>query len=263
MNIVKFKEEFVTIEYLYYVIELVEGMDLFKYVSENDYLGEEEAGFIMSEILLAVKYLNNVGIVHRDLKPENIMLKIDKNKPNARASEVKIIDFGFAIYVREAGVSVKGCGTYNYVAPEVFSQKPYTFKTDIFSLGVILYFMLKGELPFNHPIREIVVKNILKGTFNVDMAVDEHFMNISEDAKDLIKKMLITKSVDRIDIDSTLEHPWIVKHRRRKNSSQVNGGQMNNKLDSPRDSLEVNHSILKAEASAFKKTENKENAKIS
>lgn len=212
-NIVRFKEEFVTYEYLYYVIELVDGMDLYQYISQQETLEEAEAATIMGEILQAVKYLNNVGIVHRDLKPENIMLRVDKSTQRQQAADVKIIDFGFAMYLKEANVS-SCCGTINYVAPEVFLGRPYNAKTDIFSLGVILFFMLRGELPFSHPVKEVVIKNIIKGNYNID--TDEFFLSVSDDAKDLIKGMLQTKVSDRLDIDACLEHPFIVKHRRKK-----------------------------------------------
>lgn len=217
-NIVKFKEEFVTIEYLYYVIELVDGMDLFKYVSDKEYLNEHEAGIIMGEILLAVKYLTNVGIVHRDLKPENIMLKIDRKGVQKEPLEVKIIDFGFAMYIKELNATGQCCGTINYVAPEIFQGRPYNFKTDIFSLGVILYFMIRGELPFAHAMKDIVIKNIIRGNFSFDN--DEFFLKISHDVKDLISKMLQSKVSERIDIDEALEHPWIVKHQRHRSWNQ-------------------------------------------
>ena len=242
-NIVKFKEEFVTIEYLYYVIELVDGMDLLNYVSQKQYLSEAEAGFIMGEILQAIKYLKNVGIVHRDLKPENIMLKIDKNVSENQATEVKIIDFGFAMYIREIGMTGQCCGTINYVAPEIFMRKPYTFKTDIFSLGVILYFMIRGELPFFHPLKEVVIKNILRGNYSFDN--DEFFLGISEEVKDLISRMLEIKPDERIDIDAALEHPWIVLHTKRKASKShtVISSIANYKIDSPRKLSEVNINI--------------------
>lgn len=216
-NIVRFKEEFATYEYLYYVIELVDGMDLYQYISQRESLEEAEASVIMGEILQAVKYLNNVGIVHRDLKPENIMLRVDKSAPGQQAADVKIIDFGFAMYLKEANVS-SCCGTINYVAPEVFMGKPYNAKTDIFSLGVILFFMLRGELPFSHPVKEVVIKNIIKGNYNMD--TDEFFLKVSEDAKHLIKGMLETRLSDRFDIDDCLEHPFIAKHRRKKRMTQ-------------------------------------------
>lgn len=212
-NIVKFKEEFVTHEYLYYVIEFVDGMDLFQYVNQYEHLSESEAAFIMGELFQAVKYLNNVGIVHRDLKPENIMLRIDKDDPKQPATDVKLIDFGFAMYLKEAACS-QCCGTINYVAPEIFLGKPYNPKTDIFSLGVILFFMIRGELPFSHQVKEVVIRNIIKENYELDS--DEFFLNVSEDCKDLIRRMLKAKPVDRIDIDSCLDHPWILQHRRRK-----------------------------------------------
>lgn len=209
-NIIQFKEEFVTHEYLYYVIEYIDGMDLFQYVNQNDYLTEEIAGYIMSEILNAIKYLNKVGIVHRDLKPENIMIKLDKVDSLQPVTDVKLIDFGFAMYLKEAACS-QCCGTINYVAPEIFLGRPYNAKTDIFSLGVILFFMIRGELPFSHQIKEVVVRNIVKGNYEMDS--DEFFLGVSEDCKDLIRKMLQLKVADRIDVDGCMEHPWIVSHR--------------------------------------------------
>ena len=94
---------------------------------------------IMRKLIRAVQYIHEVGIIHRDLKPENVLIQIDKNTD--QVDGVKIIDFGFAIQVNPQDVLYEGCGTPNYVAPEVLQGKGYDKRSDIFSLGSILYFM--------------------------------------------------------------------------------------------------------------------------
>lgn len=105
----------------------------------------------MKKIFLGLKYLHEKGVCHRDLKPENFLFS-----SNSEGSEIKIIDFGLSRYLDEISEESDGifgselqtvCGTANYLAPEVIKGK-YDKRCDIWSLGVLLYFLLSGELPF-------------------------------------------------------------------------------------------------------------------
>lgn len=205
-NIIKFHESFETYDYMIYVIELVRGCDLFKFVTDQDYLEEREASFILKKVLSALSYIHMVGLVHRDLKPENIMVIADESNKN-KALDIKIIDFGFAAYLEELTDKSTACGTLNYVAPEVYHTQKYQFVTDVFSVGVILYFMVRGELPFNSEVPDILVANICAGTYNMDN--DDHFLNISDQCKDLIQKMLVVDPNQRITVIEALAHPFV------------------------------------------------------
>lgn len=98
------------------------------------------------------------------------------------------------------------CGTLHYVAPEVLSKVPYTYKCDFWSLGVVLYVLLCGYLPFYHERRNITVKLVRKGEFDFD---DEEWRDISDDAKDLIRCLLNKDVSARIDGPGIMEHPFI------------------------------------------------------
>ena len=205
-NIIKFHEAFTTFDYQIYVIEYVKGHDLFKHVVEKEFLEEVEASFIIKKILQALQYLHLVGLVHRDLKPENIMVVVDE-KNSKKVKDIKLIDFGFSAYLEDVEKECTPCGTLNYVAPEVYMHQVYNMVTDVFAVGVILYFMVKGELPFNSDIPEILMNQIING--NYSMENDEHFLNVSPACKDLIAKMLETDPKKRITVLEALKHPFI------------------------------------------------------
>lgn len=205
-NIIKFHESFETFDYIIYVIELVKGVDLFKHVTDQEFLEETEASFILRKMLDALAYLHAVGLIHRDLKPENIMVILDEGGA-ARATNIKIIDFGFAAYLEDLTEDMNACGTLNYVAPEIYQSQKYSFVSDVFAVGVILYFMIRGELPFNSDVQDILIGNIVNGDYKIDE--DDHFLNISPDCKDLIRKMLETDPAKRASVLECLAHPFV------------------------------------------------------
>lgn len=103
---------------------------------------EDEARFFAGEIFLAIEYLHNKNIMYRDLKPENVLLGVD--------GHIKITDFGISkVFAKNANViAYSMCGTPEYIAPEVLKQKGYTFSSDWFSFGALVYDMLTGKPPF-------------------------------------------------------------------------------------------------------------------
>ena len=205
-NIIKFHESFETFDNFIYVIELVKGDDLFKHVVDKEFLEETEASQILYKILQACHYLHIVGLVHRDLKPENIMVITDDSEEKL-AMNIKIIDFGFSAYLEDLNEKSTCCGTLNYVAPEIYLSQKFSFSSDVFALGVILYFMIKGELPFNNEVPEILIGNIVNGNYSMDN--DDHFLNVSTECKDLIKRMLEVDPEKRIKVLEALAHPFI------------------------------------------------------
>lgn len=138
----RYYETYETKDTIYIICEYLKDGQLFDYILEKKYLEEEEASYILKQLLDTVKYLHNSGIIHRDLKPENILIeKIEDNGPKkGRIGKIKIIDFGFACYLSDEEKMMELVGTPNYVAPEVYLGE-YNQAADVFSLGVILYFM--------------------------------------------------------------------------------------------------------------------------
>jgi len=202
-NIIKLIDTVESKTHIYIITEIVKDGDLFDYIVNQEYVEEYDASFVMKQLLISVYYLHSIGIIHRDIKPENILVSMDNHE---QIKEVKIIDFGFAKLMNDDARLSETCGTPNYVAPEILRNCGYDKSADIWSLGVIMYLMVRGLLPFDaHDQNEILV-NTLKASVPLE---DEHWANVSPDAKDLIKKLLCKDCPNRIDIPTALKHPWI------------------------------------------------------
>ena len=141
-NIVKYYETYDDEKYLYLVMEYCSGGELFEKIArkKNQVFGEGEAAEIMKKLLRAINHCNSVGVVHRDIKPENIMY--------GRDGEVKLIDFGISRQVDNSLQRLSTiAGTPFYMAPEILDGQ-YNSMCDIWSLGVLLYVLVSGYLPF-------------------------------------------------------------------------------------------------------------------
>ncbi|OHS96326.1 CAMK family protein kinase [Tritrichomonas foetus] len=195
-NIVKCYEIFEDSEYFYFVLELVQGQTLLDYINSKSGLGEIEAATIFNEILKAFKYLHHdKHIIHRDIKLENIMFI----PPNT----VKIIDFGFARKLHDCSeICSTMCGSLMYTSPEMIRDRIYTMSTDVWSLGICLYGMVCGTLPF----KDESMINLM------DMIVNrqpEFPINLSKIFCDLIGKMLEKDPLQRISLNDVKIHPWM------------------------------------------------------
>lgn len=137
-NIIKFHDHYEDYTKTYYVFELVEGGDLLEHVLNKGHLSEPEAKLIFKQLLRVLRYLHRNNILHRDLKPENILLRFDVL---GNVKQIKLIDFGFATFFSKDDLPCLSCGTLNYAAPEVLVGEEYDESSDLFSCGVILYFM--------------------------------------------------------------------------------------------------------------------------
>ncbi len=132
---------------IHFVLQLIDGGDLFDHIihSPKRKLNDNEAMDILEQILQALHYLHDeMGIVHRDIKPENFLMYNDKGR-----NKIKLIDFGFATYAKNLEFMTEQIGTPNYSAPEIFEDKPYTNKVDIWATGIVLYNMINGMQPFS------------------------------------------------------------------------------------------------------------------
>ena len=159
-------------------------------------------------------YLHSFGIVHRDLKPENVLMV-----ENSESGEVKLIDFGLSKIIGPTQTCNEPYGTLSYVAPEVLLQKPYDKAVDVWSLGIILFLLLGGALPFDDDEdREIARQTIYE---KVDFSYKTWDV-VSSQAKDLITKMLEKDKKKRIKLEEVLQHDWITTNKnlleRRRNS---------------------------------------------
>ena len=183
----------------YIVSELCKGGELFDTMTEKGAFKEAEACPIMLQLVSAICYSHSNNIVHRDLKPENIMLDKVRDIPI-----IKLIDWGGARYFSKNKKMSTIKGTPYYIAPEVIKEV-YDEKCDIWSLGVIFYVLLCGYPPFNGDTDIEIIQNVQKGKF---IFPEEEWGIISDEAKDLIKKMLTYEPSQRISAKEVLLHPW-------------------------------------------------------
>lgn len=206
-SIIKLFEVFEDKRYVYLVMEACEGGELFDKIIDklqNDTIfTEREAAKLFKQVISAVCYCHKEGICHRDLKPENLLLLNKKDD-----SPIKVIDFGLSnIFKDKTGTETKmtsKVGTAYYVSPEVLSGN-YDEKCDIWSAGVILYILMCGDPPFNGPNDNEIYKKIKQKKFAYTNPI---WKNISDQAKDLINKMLADPDV-RLTAEEVLQHPWI------------------------------------------------------
>ena len=210
-NIMKVYEFFNKDNCLYIISELLSGGELLDKINENNHLNEDVSAFLMKQIFSAVDFCHQKGIIHRDLKPENILIE-SEDEANKEYFTIKIIDFGTSGKLKNGEMFNLNVGTPLYISPEVLQNK-YNEKCDIWSCGVIMYMMLSGQPPFKGDNDEEIYHSIKEGKFSFD---DEIWDEISSDAKNLIKHLLIKDINKRYSAKQALNHPWIIKRRRNK-----------------------------------------------
>ena len=180
---------------IYLVQEYVQGKELNDYLYSKGKLPEFEACQFFHQIISGLSYLHHMGIAHRDFKPENILLTND-NKI------LKIIDFGLGNLYKKGQLLKTGCGSPCYIPPEMIKEEKYNAeKSDIWSTGIILYLMLCGHLPFYEEDNQLMYDKIIKGEYDIPKF-------LSNDAKDIIKKILEVDPKKRINFDEIKKHPW-------------------------------------------------------
>lgn len=239
-NIVKYYDVFKTENYWYIVMELCNAGTLADVIKFNDRAGKEkkfnfnrEANtyYYLNQLKNALNYIRSQGYVHRDIKPANVLL----NKPTITTSftesdmlfktedstsnkfyfteklVVKLADFGFARYYREnEEMMMKSlCGSPLYMAPELFLEKKYNSKADLWSFGVVMYEMLFGEYPvigssFQNLVSNVKFKNI---NFHLNK-------NFTENCFDILTKLLVKDYQTRIDWEKFFKHEWFVQWER-------------------------------------------------
>ncbi|EJT98846.1 Pkinase-domain-containing protein, partial [Dacryopinax primogenitus] len=179
---------------IWLVTELCTGGELFDYLVEKGRLSERETRMLFGQLCLAVEYIHEKGVVHRDLKLENVLLD--------EYCHVKLGDFGFTREYEAGRLLDTFCGTTGYASPEMLLGNKYSGReVDIWSLGVILYSLLCGGLPFDDD-DEIIMRNrVIHGVYpEPDW--------LSEDARDLIRHILVKKPEARYSVKQILSHRW-------------------------------------------------------
>ncbi|XP_030423471.1 calcium/calmodulin-dependent protein kinase type IV isoform X1 [Gopherus evgoodei] len=201
-NIIKLKEIFETPTEISLVLELVTGGELFDRIVEKGYYSERDAADAVKQILEAVAYLHANGIVHRDLKPENLLYATP-----APDAPLKIADFGLSKIVEDQVTMKTVCGTPGYCAPEILRGCAYGPEVDMWSLGIITYILLCGFEPFyDERGDQYMFKRILNCEYDF---VSPWWDDVSLNAKDLVKKLIVFDAKKRLTTFQALQHPWV------------------------------------------------------
>ena len=201
-NIIKIYETYEDMNYFYIVMQYCKGGTLFSRIKTRNKFSEREAAIILKQILRAVRYLHTKGICHRDIKPENFLFS--SNEENAK---LKLIDFGLSH--KNGGWSKsmsEVVGTIYYIAPEVINGS-YDMKCDLWSIGVIMYFLLSGKLPFYAKSDDLLISKILQS----QPCFCKDWNSISKEARDLVSRLLCKFPAKRIKIEEAYSHPWFAK----------------------------------------------------
>ena len=148
-NVIKIFEMWQDQVYYYIITDYLQGGEIYKNVSTRKKFTELDCAKIIKQVLQALNYWHKDNIVHRDLKPENIMFETEDSN-----SSIKLVDFGFAeVFNPKKGLN-EVLGTPLFIAPEIISDKKYNSKADIWSLGVVTYFLISGTPPFDGDSRD-------------------------------------------------------------------------------------------------------------
>ncbi|KAI0675741.1 kinase-like domain-containing protein [Trametes maxima] len=197
-NIMRLYDVWETSTELYLILEYVEGGELFDYLCTQGRLPAPEALGYFQQIITAIDYCHRFNIAHRDLKPENLLLDLNKN--------IKVADFGMAIWQGKGNMLQTACGSPHYAAPEVIVGDAYDGTTsDIWSCGVILYALLAGRLPFDDEDLPSLLEKVKIGNFTMPADIDPC-------AQDLIRRMLTKDVRKRITIPEIVRHVFYTSH---------------------------------------------------
>ena len=212
-NIVKIVEYFEDDSHVHLIMEYCAGGDLLGRIKHSNKSGRPlSTAFIQTvirQLLSAISFMQFHRVIHKDLKPENIMLVVDANHPDRPI--VKIIDFGLSeLFSTNQSTSTTVAGTAFYMSPQIF-KPPFSFKADIWSVGVIAYFMLTGILPFFGSTVAEVKSNVLyrKIQWPSTFAGTPKLLQISQDAKDLVESLLDKEEATRPNAAEALRYIWL------------------------------------------------------
>lgn len=202
-NIVRTIDVFIRSRRIHFVMEYLEGGELFDFIAEHTHFTEVHAASVMVDLLQALVYLHTKGIAHRDVKLENLLCANTTWPLN-----VKLADFGFANYVSQ------GCeptlssfvGTPYYIAPEMLRGDPHGLPVDIWASGVVMYILLSGKFPFGGKNESEYYQRVLSKEAYFP---DDEWSKVSDEAKDLVRGMLCKDPRKRYTAQQCLRHSWL------------------------------------------------------
>ena len=200
-NVVKLFGHFEDNHYCYFIMEYISKGNVYNLLTLNKkkQLATKVVASIIKDVISATYFLHNMNppIIHRDIKPENVLLN--------DGIVAKLTDFGWSNYIEEEKERKTVCGTPIYLAPEIIKEKGHDEKVDIWCIGVLLFELMTGSIPFQGKDIESLKNNILHLKINWPK-------EMNKDAKDLITKILKLDPSERISLEEMLEHPFFTKY---------------------------------------------------
>eukprot|EP00930_Biecheleria_cincta_P050269 TRINITY_DN3543_c0_g3_i1.p1 TRINITY_DN3543_c0_g3~~TRINITY_DN3543_c0_g3_i1.p1 ORF type:complete len:696 (+),score=139.57 TRINITY_DN3543_c0_g3_i1:106-2193(+) len=198
-NIVRFWDFYVDTEFLYVVMDLCRGGEVFDMVIALKRFTEADAAVIGAQMLGAIDYIHRLHVMHRDIKAENFLLS--EKSPTAM---VKMIDFGMAVKFNPGQQFHDLCGSPHYLAPELVGQK-YNHMVDMWAFGVLMYLMLYGHYPFDADTTKAIMVKIITGTIRWNTQA-----KLSDKTVRFLQRVLISKPKKRVSAELALQDEWIL-----------------------------------------------------
>lgn len=195
-NILRLYGYFYDAARVYLILEYAPGGELYKELTKCTKFDEKQAALYISQLADALHYCHDKKVIHRDIKPENLLLGLKGG--------LKIADFGWSVHAPSSRRTTL-CGTLDYLPPEMIEGREHDEKVDLWSLGVLCYEFLVGKPPFEAVGHQDTYRRISR----VDLRFPSH---VSEDAKDLVSKLLQKNPNDRLPLLAVRQHPWIKLH---------------------------------------------------
>ena len=177
-------------------MEYAERGNLFNFIRKQREVSERDKVSIFEKVCQAIRYVHSRQVIHRDIKPENILINDQ--------FEIKVCDFGWAAAVDANEIRNTFCGTYEYMAPEIYKNKNYDNKVDIWSLGILLFELLHGYSPFKGKAMKDIYSNIVKQRIKFEGWV-------CDEARQLIHEILNHNPKDRPTVEEILESAYLRK----------------------------------------------------
>jgi len=209
-GVVKLLDHFREGGFTYLIIEYVEGLDLFQLLESRDFepLPEDQAKELFRKLVQIVEYCHQNNVLHRDIKPENVMVALEADctgemKTNFRFTNVKLIDFGLCSHCSCNKSLFNFVGSPEYVCPEIIQRQKgfHGCKSEVWSLGAVLYTILFGQFPFSADDRENEYRHNPELNFPPS--------STPEAVKDLLQRMLSVNSNERFSLVEVMQHSWL------------------------------------------------------
>jgi len=212
------KDIYRTKRWVFLVMEKLIGGELFDQIIGKKRFSEPEAKHVFRQVCQGLSFLHSRRIAHRDVKPENILVSGSHASPDGKDMfyDIKLADFGLSKLMGSGSIAMSMVGTPQYWAPEVAASggtTAYDHRADLWSLGVTLYVMLRGQYPFRGESANTLLQ---MGKYDLSSGV---WSSVSEDAKDLVSKLLRVSPDERLPLEECMKHPWLTGQPRTPSSS--------------------------------------------